>query len=73
MPEITLYKTLTVIERMDIDEHGRFIRQVEVRAITKSGVEFTVAVPKAEFKRGEVEKLLTKEAEEIESVLALKK
>jgi hypothetical protein len=68
-----LYEVISVIERMDIDEHGRFYRAMEVRAKTASGIEFTVTVPKAQFKKENVDKLLTAEAKEIEAVRTLKK
>jgi hypothetical protein len=71
--EVTLYKVKNVIERMDIDERGRFNRMVEVVAETKSGIEFTVLVPKAEFTKTKAADRLEKEATELEAVKALTK
>jgi len=68
-----LYKVTGVIERMDMDEKGRFKRSVEVSAITTSGIEFTVMVSKAEFNKKGVDELLTKEAQELEAVRRLQK
>ena len=66
-----LYKVIGVIERMDIDEKGRFKRMVEVSAITASGIEFTVLLPKVDFSKKGADEMLTKEAQELEAVRKL--
>ena len=71
--EVTLYKVKNVIERMDIDERGRFSRMVEVVAETKSGIEFSLLVPKAEFTKTKAADRLEIEAAELEAVKALTK
>ena len=67
----TLYKVLTVIERMDIDEKGRFVRSIETRAETVSGIEFTVIVPKLGATKDTIEAALVKEATELEKIKGL--
>jgi hypothetical protein len=71
--EVTLYKVKNVIERIDIDERGRFYRAVEVIAETKSGIEFSLLVPKAEFTKTKAADRLEKEAAELEAVRSLAK
>jgi len=71
--EVTLYRVKNVIERMDVDERGRFTRLVEVVAETKSGIEFTVLLPKAEFTKTKAGDRLEKEAEQLEAVRGLAK
>lgn len=66
-----LYRVIGVIERMDIDEKGRFKRMVEISAITTSGIEYTVMLSKAEFSKKGADELLTKEAQELEAVRKL--
>jgi len=66
-----LYKVTGVIERMDIDEKGRFKRMVEVSAITTSGIEFTIMLSKADFNKKMADEMLTKEAQELEAVRKL--
>jgi len=66
-----LFHVTGVIERMDIDEKGRFHRMVEVSAITASGIEYTIMMSKAEFSKKGADELLTKEAQELESVRKL--
>jgi len=71
--EVTLYQVKNVVERMDIDEKGRFNRMVEVTAETKSGVEFTILLPKIEFTKTKAADRLEKEAETLEAVRSLSK
>jgi hypothetical protein len=66
-----LYKVTGVIERMDIDEKGRFKRMVEISAVTTSGIEYTVMMSKADFAKKLADEQLTKEAQELEAVRKL--
>ena len=66
-----LYKVTGVIERMDMDEKGRFKRMVEVSAITTSGIEFTVLLSKVDFNKKLADEMLMKEAQELEAVRKL--
>ena len=70
---VTLFKVRSVTERMDMDIKGRFSRTVEIVAETKSGIEYTVALPKADYTKEKATKLLEKEALELEGTLALRK
>ena len=72
-PKAALYTVTSVIERMDIDEKGRFKRLVEVAAVTVTGTEFTLTIPKTEFSKKLADELLTKEATELEAVKGLSK
>jgi len=72
-PKVALYTVTGVIERMDIDEKGRFKRMVEVSAITVTGTEFTITIPKTEFTKKLADEMLTKEATELEAVKTLSK
>ena len=66
-----LYKVKSIVERMDITPKGEFVRIYEITAITKSGVDFTVLIPKLEFSKERASKLLEEEAKKIEDTLAL--
>ena len=72
-PKPTLYTVTSVIERMDIDEKGRFKRLVEVAATTTTGIEFTITIPKTEFSKQVADEQLTKEATALEAVKGLSK
>jgi len=69
---IELYRVTGIFERVDITEKGTFRRFVEVKFVTKSGVESSIMIPKEKFRKEEVEKRIEKEAKEIEETLALK-
>ena len=66
-----LYKVKSIVERMDISPKGEFLRLYEISAVTKSGVDFTILIPKAEFTKEKASKLLEEEAKKIEDTLAL--
>ena len=66
-----LYKVKSIVERMDITPKGEFVRMYEIAAVTKSGVDFTVLIPKLEFSKEKASKLLEEEAKKIEDTLAL--
>ena len=70
---VTLFKVRSVTERMDMDIKGRFFKMVEIVAETKSGIEYTVLLPKADYTKEKASKLLEKEALELEGTLTLKK
>jgi len=70
---VTLFKVKSVTERMDMDIKGRFFKMVEIVAETKSGIEYTVLLPKADYTKEKASKLLEKEALELEGTLTLKK
>ena len=73
MSAISLYKVISMVERMDIAPDGTFQRLMEVQAETKSGVKYTVRMKRAEFTKDAAAKVLEKEAKEIEDTLALKR
>jgi len=66
-----LYQVLNIVERTDITPRGEFVKVMEISAVTKSGIEFTVTIPKIEFTKKRAAELLRKEAEEIEATLGL--
>jgi len=70
-PKPALYQVLNIVERTDITPRGEFVKVMEISAVTKSGIEFTVTIPKIEFTKKRAAELLRKEAEEIEATLGL--
>jgi hypothetical protein len=73
MSTISLYKVLTMVERMDIAADGTFTRLMEIQAETKSGVKFKVLMKREGFTKDAAAKALEKEAREIEDTLALRR
>jgi len=70
---VILFKVKDTTERMDITKKGEFTRYYEILAETKSGIEFTVRIPKTGFTKEAALKLIEKEATELEATQALRK
>ena len=62
------YHDVKVRERTEISEGGRPQKVYRLSAVTTGGTEFTVTVPAAEFTTENVKRVLTAQAELIESV-----
>jgi len=69
----SIFEVISTIERMDIDEKGRFHRIIEVSAKTASGIEFTETFPKAGITKAKVASTLEARAKELEAIRALRK
>jgi len=73
-PKFSLYEVISnPIERMEIDEKGRFKKVVEVTARTASGIEFTEVVDKSKATPANLDKILSERAKALEGIRALRK
>jgi hypothetical protein len=73
MSQVSLYRVLSMAERMDIAADGTFTRLMEITAESRSGVKFTVRIPRAQFTKDAAAKALEAEARAIEDTLALRR
>lgn len=66
-----LYHDVDIIQRTELTPEGRVMKVYRISALTKSDVRFTVDVKEEDFSKEKVDKILAKEAQKIEAILAL--
>jgi len=65
------YHGVDVIERTEITREGAVQKIYRITALTSSDVRFTLEISEANFTKAKVHELLTKKADQIESIKAL--